>query len=94
MPTVPNNAVYGSAEMPPPVRVRPPEEEREATVNPPEKVELAVEVTRREPSVTARPEERRSEVKDKPPDQVEVAPEVLVIEPAVIAKPEPLRSPP
>lgn len=87
MPTVPKRAVYGRAEMPPPVRVRPPEEEREAKEAPPLKVEEAVEVTRNEPSVTASPEERRREVKDKPPDQVEVAVEVLRREPPEIERP-------
>ena len=86
-PKFPKSAVYDKAEIPPPVKVNPPEDERPATTSPPEKVEVAVPVTRREPSVTARPPDERSERTESPPDQVEVAVEVFKIDPPETVRP-------
>ena len=86
-PTDPKRAVYGKAEMPPPVRVKPPAEEIEAAARPPEKVEVAVEVISNEPPETERPVEALSEVRERPPEKVEVAVEVFVTEPPEIARP-------
>jgi len=47
--------VYGRAEMPPPVKVNPPLEEREVTLNPPENVDEAVEVIKNDPPEMAIP---------------------------------------
>jgi len=87
MPTVPKSAVYGRAERPPPVRVNPPDEARDVTERPPEKVEVAVLVMRREPPEIESPVEEFREVRESPPDQVDVAVEVLVMEPPVKASP-------
>ena len=86
-PTDPKRAVYGKAEMPPPVRVKPPAEEIEAAAKPPERVEVAVEVISNEPPETERPVEALSEVRARPPEKVEVAVEVFVTEPPEIARP-------
>ena len=87
MPTFPKSAVYGSAEMPPPDKVNPPDEAREATESPPENVEVAVEVISKLPPEMERPVEEFREVKLNPPEKVEVALDVLVNEPPVSERP-------
>jgi len=47
--------VYPSALIPPPVKVNPPEEEREPTTNPPVKVEVAVFVFKSDPPEIVNP---------------------------------------
>ena len=55
---------------------RPPDVERPVVTNPPDNVEVAVEVTSKEPPEMRRPFARLAEVPSRPPENVEVAVEV------------------
>ena len=54
----------------------PAEVERPAAINPPDNVEVAVEVTSKEPPEMRRPFVRLTDVPSRPPENVEVAVEV------------------
>lgn len=73
---------------------KPAEVDNPAATNPPERVEVAVEVMSKLPPEMSSPTLKLAEVPSRPPDKVDVAVEVLIRRPPEITNPRLVARPP